>query len=940
MIKNACLRWSSVLSLPLITFMIWALVIAAAGQTVWTENSFDDFRDGTFLDAGSNLYVSVSGRVQMINRWDFNDDGHPDILLASGHGHTEKENMYIYVNKGGQIDGRNRIELPGGGSEDGVVADFNKDGYNDIAVANSADSHFSRVNAWIWFGSATGFSVSNRMELPAYRGKSIVAGDFNNDSWLDIAIACQWQAGTVTDPQGPLMSFIYWNSPEGFNAEKRLPLIFDGKGASKVVAGDLDNDNVTDLIALAGRNLYIFKSKDGAFENEGKGDKFAVTGTTLGLANLNGDEYKDLVLCTKKSVEIYPGTGDGFDWQKPRKMDLSNPGGLALADINKDGSDEIILAITATPGGATWTDSYVLFYKGDSLSLLNSIKLPTLGASAVSAGDLDQDGYPEVIFSNERITNQLNLNSYIYWNDKGRLYFGNHTQLPTLGTLGNAIGDINNDNLPDVLFFNEEGYFRDGPAKSYIYWGDGTRNFSTVRQTFFYTHHIFGQGHADLDDDGNVDLVLSQERFVASIPHEQNGLIVYWGTGKSFSPPSWLTMSTAYGGVRIADINKDGYLDLLAGGAMVDLAAPETHGIPIFWGSDIGFTRTNVSILHHEIEKMRAPLLMDLNKDGWLDIAGQVENGKVRIWWGAVSGFGDDNYQELDLGRKDHLMYIKGADFNKDGWLDLVFPKRVPHEAHNTSFIYYGSATGYSNENRTEVMANIPYECSIADFDKDGWLDLFMPSYGTDLSGNRNSVIHWGSAEGFDKRPYSEFKTFGASGSDAIDYDGDGWLDLLVANHRKAGSVDKPEPHLHTTISMLYWGGPDGFSDENRWEVEASGPSGLNVRDPGNSYDRGLYEDYISSVYHIPDTMEPAQITWQADTPGETEVHFQVRSAQDESGLETKPWLGPDGVDTWFRKPSSIEPVGEADFIQYRARLISPNGAQTPYLKSVSIEFR
>ncbi len=909
-------------------------------QTVWTESTFEDFRDGTFLDAGSNLYVSRAGRMQMITRWDFNNDGFLDILLASGHGHTEKENTYIYLNRNGNIDGRNRVELPGGGAKDGVIADFNRDGFNDLAIANSADSHFSRVSAWLWYGSVAGFSTEQRVELPAYRGRAITAGDFNNDSWLDLAIACQWQAGTVTDPEGPEMSFIYWNSPQGFKPENRLPLIFEGKGATDLVNTDLDDDSVTDLIVLAAGNLYLLRSKDQAFESDHNWVKIAVTGHGIEVGDLNRDQYADLVIKTRHSLDIYPGIKDGFDWQTKRSLNVENPGGVALADINNDGADDIIVAVSATPGGATWTDSYIFIANGDSLTFSERIKLPTIGASAVSAADLNQDGYPEVVFSNERITNQLNLNSYIYWNDAGKLYFGNHTQLPTQGSLGNIIGDVNNDDLPDVVFFNEEGYFRDGPTKSHVYWGDGSRNFTSARQTSFHTHHIFGQGHADLDDDGFVDIILAQERYMAGIRHEQNGLIIYWGARNEFSAPSYITMNTAYGGVRIADINKDGYLDMLAGGACIDLEKPGTHGIPIFWGSDMGFTRTNVSIIHHEIEKMRVPLLMDLNKDDWLDIAGQVEDGKVEIWWGSADGFNDTHYQEIDLGRRDHLMYIKGADFNQDGWLDLLFPKRMPHEAYNTSFIYYGSASGYSNTNRTEVMANIPYECSVADFDKDGWLDIFMPSYGTDLSGNRPSVLHWGGRDGFNARPYAEFKTYGASGSEALDYDGDGWLDLLIANHRKAGSVDLPEPHRHTTMSMLYWGGPVGFSDDRRWEIEAAGPSGLNVRDPGNSYNRGFYEDYISSAYNVPDGQKPVRLDWDADTPGGTAIQFQIRLAQNEEGLKQANWEGPTGADSWYESSDRIAKDFDARWIQYRARLMTPNGGQTPYLNAVHIEFR
>jgi hypothetical protein len=109
----------------IILFLLLLSNFSIVAQSEWCEDSFEDFRDGSFLDAGSNSYVSANGRIQMINRWDFNNDGFLDILLPAGHGHTEKENLFIYLNNGVDIDGRSRIELTGGGSRDGQVADFN-----------------------------------------------------------------------------------------------------------------------------------------------------------------------------------------------------------------------------------------------------------------------------------------------------------------------------------------------------------------------------------------------------------------------------------------------------------------------------------------------------------------------------------------------------------------------------------------------------------------------------------------------------------------------------------------------------------------------------------------------------------------------------------------------------------------------------------------------
>jgi len=908
-------------------------------QHTWTESSFNDFRDGAFLDGGSNLYVSAAGRIQMINRWDFNNDGYLDILLCSGHGHTEKENTYIYLNTDGNVDGRQRIELAGGGSQDGLVADFNQDGYNDLAVANSADSHFSRVNAWIWFGSADGFSPEKRIELPAYHGKSMAAGDFNNDGWLDLAIACQWQAGSSTNPQGPVMSFIYWNSEDGFHAENRLPLEFDGKAATDFAASDLDKDLITDLIALAGNKIYLLLSGHNALADTTAWQSQPLPGKAMALGEINDDGQPDLVVCGNKTVSIYKGKAGSFDFDTPVILPVEQPADVAVGDLNKDGFDDIAVANTATAGGATWTNSYVFFSENGNISEKNKLALPTFAASGISICDLNKDGFAEIIIGNQRITNQLNLCSYIYWNDNGNFFFGNHTQLPTMGTVGTTTGDVNNDGFDDVIFFNEEGYFRDGPTLSHIYWGNGTRGFSAGRSLTFHTHHIFGQAQADLDDDGHVDLILSQERFMYRVPHEQNGLIIYWGEGETFSQSTRLTMVTAYGGSRIADINRDGYLDILVGGAALDLKNPALHGIPIFWGSERGYDLNNRQILHHDIEKMRSPLLMDLNRDGWLDIAGQVRDGEIKIWWGGEHGFTDENYSKYDLGRPDHLMYIKGADLNKDGWLDLLLPKRRPHENFNTSFIYYGSASGFSSENRTEIEANIPYENSIADFDKDGWLDIFMASYGTDLKGNRPSLLHWGSAQGFDQRPPAALYTYGAAASEALDYDGDGWLDILVANHRRAGSLDLPIPHQHTTPSMLYWGGKDGYSDKQRWEIEAAGPSGLNVRDPGNSYDRGFYEDYISSAHTEMTVLTPASISWQADTPFNSAVKFQIRMADTEDGLISASWQGPEGGGSWYEKSGQAVTGKTGRWIQYRARLLTVDGGATPYLSKVSILF-
>ncbi len=929
----------------LLAIAIFASILSFSGnrmqaEAAWVENSFEDFRDGAFLDGGSNLYVSKSGRLQMIHRWDLNEDGFPDIVVPSGHGHTEKENIYIYANSGGEIDSRSRLEIPGYGTRDGFITDIDKDGFNDLVTANYSDSHYYQMAIWIYFGSEEGFSPQRRTALPGYRGTSVAGGDFNGDGWMDLAVACNWQPKTKEGTPSPPRSMIYWNSPQGFHKDRHTALFFGQGIARGMASGDLDGDQASDLVTTGTTATYIYYSSRGAFSDTDARQALPLKGHAAAIGDVNADGHADLAICAENQVELFLGQGDGSFPDSSIVLSVEMPRDVVMVDINSDGLDDIVTANYATIGGATWTDSLVFISDGKDFSNGKIFQLPTLGASGVSAGDLNDDGFPEIVFSNRHVTNELSLLSYVYWNDKGSFRFGDHSQFPTRGSYGNTIGDTDHDGRPEVIFFNGEGGFRDGASQTHIYWGDGTRNYSLERRTEFPSHHISGHAHADFDDDGYVDLVWCNSRFIAWVDHEQNGLVFQWGSENGFQGPTNLTMGSGYGGVGIADINKDGYLDLLAGGVAPDLENPDRHGFPIYWGSAKGFQHRNRTIIPYHVPIIRAPLLMDFNRDGWLDIAGQLDRGTVTFWWGGSEGFDPGRSQLLALESQDVLMFIKGADFNKDGWLDLFLPlRRNPQNYENTSYIYYGSSAGYSSENFVQIPAYVPFQNTIADFDKDGWLDLFLTSYGGEVTGTKPALLYWGSENGFGQRPRTELPSNGSSGTEGVDYDGDGWLDIFMANHRSSGSIDKPVPYIHSTVSMLYWGGPQGYSPTDRLLLPNTGPSGLSLRDLGNSYDRGLYEDYLSSTHTVADGLLPAGLTWKADTPHGSAVKFQLRSADLPAELADAPWRGPDGPGTWYQKSGANIEHFKGKLLQYKARLTTPNGAATPYLTEVKIDF-
>ena len=403
-----------------ITLSLFAVMAASTttpAANTWTEDSFSDFHDGQFMDGGSNLYVSAKGRLQIINRWDLNDDGHLDILVPSGHGQTEKEDIYIYLNRGDDIDGRSRIRLPANGSRDGVIHDLNKDGFNDLVVTNADNGTTDWTDTFIYYGNEDGFSAARRTVLPSRASTDVAIGDFNSDGWDDIALACQYIPGTKKQPSDQQLSLVYWNSADGFHADRRQEFSFEGRGADSVAVADLDQDGVDDLLFSAGGKIVVYHSTRHALEEPERTHELPIGARVMEFGDVNGDRRLDLVICSGSGVAILLGASDGFAYERAIRLETENEPDIAVADFDGDGLDDVAVSNLSGIHGATWIDSYVYFSDGKDFSSRQRLELPTIGAAAVSAGDLNGDGLPELVFSNCRTLNLHKLLSYVYWND-------------------------------------------------------------------------------------------------------------------------------------------------------------------------------------------------------------------------------------------------------------------------------------------------------------------------------------------------------------------------------------------------------------------------------------------------------------------------------------------------------------------------------------------
>ena len=646
-------------------------------------------------------------------------------------------------------------------------------------------------------------------------------------------------------------------------------------------------------------------------------------------------------MLTKSGVDIFKGSAQGPVTDSRAHLPVTNAIQAAVADLNRDGRADVAVTI-AHQSGNEYTNSYIFWNKNGSFSIDRSTELPTVNAYGISAGDLNGDDWPDLVISNHSSLENLNIQSFIYWNKEGTFQPARKSMLDTKGAQGNCIGDVNHDGKPDVVFFNHEGGLRAGYNPNFIYWGDGTRNYTVSRRTSLWSVYTVGTIQADFNDDGWVDLGSVEARYAQGRPDTLHGPYIWYGDPKGFREERRIVLSAQnpeFGGVT-ADLNRDGYLDLAIGAA--EEGGDGKRGYVILYGGSDGFSPNRRQVIPTGVWSL-PPLIADFNRDGYLDlVSGGAGDRGMFIVYGSAQGF---KINEMVVTHKDkNVFYLEAADFNRDGWLDLVVPAvDYPENNETDMLVYYGSDHGFRETHVTRLPHMNGLDPSVADFNRDGYLDIFVPNYSGNFHRSIPCYLYWGSASGFNSKNRLELPGDSGSASLAADFDGDGWIDIFLVNHKREGSRDRAgDPVNHQTDSFIYWNGPDGFQPSRRTAIPTSGPHVQMIRDPGNIYTRELAEVYVSPAYRPQrDEERAATIQWKAETPLNTAVMFQIRTARTREALEQSEWKGPAGAGSWFREPGRI-PVREMSgpWFQYRARLTTPNGGATPVLTEVAIEFQ
>ena len=182
------------------------------------------------------------------------------------------------------------------------------------------------------------------------------------------------------------------------------------------------------------------------------------------------------------------------------------------------------------------------------------------------------------------------------------------------------------------------------------------------------------------------------------------------------------------------------------------------------------------------------PAIADINRDGYLDIVipnlGGATGAQANssIFLGGPTGFKNKpDINVTTVGAK----AAAAADLNKDGWQDLVFACYSNNSVYrNDSQLFFGGAGGFKKVPDVKFNTTGASDVGVLDMNADGRPDLAFSSYYDGTKYNINSTLFiQNKTTGFKHEPDYKYPTTGAVDVATGDLNDDGIDDLVFANH-------------------------------------------------------------------------------------------------------------------------------------------------------------